>query len=645
MVGIKLFTFVVLGLCFHRCLAIDHDNNLDPNPTEKNAVIDALAKKCKSSSLTLLFDACSNESKKFVSSCPKSCQKYFAACNKLTTSCQTAAHEAFITLSSTNYNNIFAACAQDIVPGWFSMGEERPEYLKQPLVQAAFAKIAAASPEKKCLHYEEGGFTKWLSYGEVNSRANTLAGQLSALGVEPGVVVGLMLDRSFELVVSMLAVFKAGGCYLPCDPTYPDDLLKTSLEDGKAMVLLTQKAHFERASTLVGNDVRVLDVKKLSQDNGGQKTYATAPLKPPSPEDPAYLIFTSGSTGRPKGVLIPHRALRDHLEGSAEYYNMTSDDVGLFAITINFDPHLMQVFVPLIVGAGLVIAREGHMDAAYITSVIKKQGVTHYVLTPSLALVQFAADARECTTLRCAMVGGEPLPREVITLFAKRMPWCKVYNVYGPTETSVTATEIYAPLSTDVITIGRPVYNLQSFIVDAALRPVPVGVPGELLLSGPRLALGYVRRPDSTKKKFIPNPFFDLIRDKVAPELLPYSRKAYRTGDLVRWRSDGNIQFLRRLDRQVKINGTRVELGDVEAAMKSAAGVTQAVAAMVADPSHQKRLVGYVVPETINHASVIAHCRSLLVPGTAPSVVISLKNFPLLPNGKIDVKSLPAPDW
>jgi acyl carrier protein len=177
------------------------------------------------------------------------------------------------------------------------------------------------------------------------------------------------------------------------------------------------------------------------------------------------------------------------------------------------------------------------------------------------------------------------------------------------------------------------------------MRSVPVGVPGELVLSGPRLALGYAGRPDLTEEKFIPNPCFDLVRDRVAPELLPFCAKAYRTGDLVRWRSDGTIDFLGRIDRQVKITGVRIELGEVEGALESAAGVTQAVAAAVADVSGQKRLVGYVTPGDVDPASVIAHCRSVLVPAMVPSVVLALESFPLLPGGKVDIKSLPAPDW
>ena len=226
-----------------------------------------------------------------------------------------------------------------------------------------------------------------------------------------------------------------------------------------------------------------------------------------------------------------------------------------------------------------------------------------------------------------------------------QIPLCRVYNVYGPTEATITATEVYLPQNTEVVTIGRPVSNMHAYIVDLQLRPVPIGVPGELLLSGPRLALGYVGRPDLTAAKFIPNPCFAMVADLVDPLLAPYYEKAYCTGDLARWRSDCSIDFLGRVDRQVKILGVRVELGEVEAALTSASGVMQGVAAAVMDPSGQKRLVGYVIPGGVDPSSVLAHCRSLLVPSMVPSVVMALEAFPLLPNAKLDTKALPLPDW
>ena len=220
-----------------------------------------------------------------------------------------------------------------------------------------------------------------------------------------------------------------------------------------------------------------------------------------------------------------------------------------------------------------------------------------------------------------------------------------MYNVYGPTEATITATELPCPPTIDFISIGRPVHNMHAYVVDGQLRPVPVGVNGELLLSGPRLAIGYTGRPDLTAEKFIPNPCLGLVAQHMLPSMAPYYERAYRTGDLVRWRPDGTLDFLGRIDRQVKVNGVRIELGEVEAALGSAPGVAQAVASAVADDSGAKRLVGYVTPTSAEAADILAHCRTLLVPAMVPSVVVALDAFPLLPGGKVDIKALPLPDW
>ena len=215
----------------------------------------------------------------------------------------------------------------------------------------------------------------------------------------------------------------------------------------------------------------------------------------------------------------------------------------------------------------------------------------------------------------------------------------------GPTEATVLATNLECMPNLEFMTIGSPEFNMHAYVVDSSLRAVPMGVPGELLLSGPRLALGYAGRPDLTAEAFVPNPCSELIVDKVHPTLVQYYKKAYRTGDLVRWRADGSLDYMGRIDRQVKITGVRIELGEVEAALQGGKGVSQAVATAVPDLQGQKRLVGYVTPGDVNPGDVLTHCRSVLVPAMVPSVIVALDMFPLLPNGKVDVKSLPAPDW
>ena len=224
-------------------------------------------------------------------------------------------------------------------------------------------------------------------------------------------------------------------------------------------------------------------------------------------------------------------------------------------------------------------------------------------------------------------------------------PECRVINAYGPTEATAVTVHHLSRKGFQFVVIGRPDTNVHAYVVDSQLRPVPVGVPGELLLSGPRLALGYIGQPELTDEKFIPNPCSDLISKRVNSSLAPYYEKAYRTGDLVRWRGDGTIEFLGRIDRQVKITGVRIELGEVESAIENMPEVGQAIAAAVPNPEGQKRLVGYVTPETVDPAAVIAHCRARLIAAMVPSMVVPLGTFPLMPNGKVDVRALPAPDW
>jgi len=340
------------------------------------------------------------------------------------------------------------------------------------------------------------------------------------------------------------------------------------------------------------------------------------------------------------------------------------------------------MFPPLTVGASLVLAEsKGHLDPSYIVNLLVQHNVNEFIFSvPTLVrlyslfsftkplpvcrcfkfahqLLIFILQAREYVNelrrsghtpynlMKSWSVGGENVPAELFRDMQEVFPQACIMNVYGPTEVTAVTVHHPFPRGFEAVVIGKPDPNTHVYIVDSSLRPVPVGVPGELLLSGPRLALGYAGRPDLTEAAFVPNPCIDLVAGRVDPVLAPYYQKAYRTGDLVRWRNDGTIDFLGRIDRQVKITGVRIELGEVEGALESTPGVSQSVATALTDPSGQKRLVGYVTPSSAEPAAVIAHCRTLLLPAMVPSVVVPLDEFPLLPNGKVDVRSLPAPDW
>ena len=243
-------------------------------------------------------------------------------------------------------------------------------------------------------------------------------------------------------------------------------------------------------------------------------------------------------------------------------------------------------------------------------------------------------------------VGGENFPMTLVREMQSVFPNLRgPTNCYGPTEATVIATQYHFPRDFDMVVIGRPDPNMHAYVVDSSLRPLPLGVPGELLLSGPRLALGYRGRPDLTAKSFVDNPCLGLVEGRVHASLSDFYRKAYRTGDLVRWRNDGTLEFLGRIDRQVKITGVRIELGEVESALESFAGVAQAVACVLADPSGEKRLVGYICPSGLDVQSVLSHCRSLLMTTMVPSAIVALDTLPLQPNGKVDVRALPQPEW
>ena len=359
-------------------------------------------------------------------------------------------------------------------------------------------------------------------------------------------------------------------------------------------------------------------------------------------------------------------------------------DVVIFNNTVNFDAHVIQVLPPLSTGASIVIVKpKGHLDAGHIVDLVLEHTVTSFVVTvPTLAreyMAEFKSrNLPQYKPMRAWALGGDAMPAELVhqmqevSCNTSIKCWLSVFtnlsqqletfslsfllslqffpnlisiNCYGPTEVTVVTVEHLVPKGFETVVIGRPDANVLAVVVDSALQPLPVGVPGELLLSGPRLAMGYVGRPDLTEEKFIPNPCLDLVAGKLHPALAPYYKKAYRTGDLVRWRSDGTMDFLGRIDRQVKITGVRIELGEVESALEGAPGVEQAQATALPDPQGQKRLVGYVTPASADPMLVLAHCRAQLVPAMVPSVVVALESFPLLPNGKVDTKGLPAPEW
>lgn len=444
-----------------------------------------------------------------------------------------------------------------------------------------------------------------VTYAELEVLSTKAARRLRAVGVGVESVVGVRLERGVEMVVALLGILKAGGAYLPLDPGYPADRLRFMAEDAGAHVIVTPGM--------------LTDL-----DESGEPLDVVV-----RPENAAYVIYTSGSTGRPKGVVVEHRGIVNRLRWMRSEYDLGPADRVLQKTPFGFDVSVWEFFWTLSTGATLVMAQPGgHRDPDYLVEVMVEQGITTAHFVPSMLRV-FLAEPLPPLPLRRVLCSGEALPDELVTRFAEFVG-CELHNLYGPTEASVDVTAIECRPG-EPVTLGRAIANTRVHVVDDDLREVPVGVPGELVLAGVQLARGYLNRPALTAERFVPNPF------AVTP-----GERLYRTGDLARRLPDGRVAYLGRIDHQVKINGNRVELGEVEAAVAGHPDVHAAAAAV-----HDGRLVGYLVPRTGRAPTaedLRAHLARTLPEPMLPSIWLSLDALPLTTNGKTDRAALPAPD-
>ncbi|MFE2723395.1 amino acid adenylation domain-containing protein [Kitasatospora sp. NPDC059327] len=494
---------------------------------------------------------------------------------------------------------------------WNATGRDYPTGTLPLLFEAQ----AARTPNAAAVRFEGADLT----YRELDVRANLLAHHLRTLGVGPESVVGVCLHRGADLVVALLAVLKAGGAYLPLDPDYPADRLAFMLADSGARAVVTDPGLTPLVS---GHTPHLVDI--TAELPGG---WSHDPVFAAAPEHPAYLIYTSGSTGRPKGVLVEHRAIVNRLHWMQEAYGLDATDRVLQKTPYSFDVSVWEFFWPLITGATLVMARPGgHRDPAYLADLIDDEAITTLHFVPSMLRAFLAEPLRPLPSVRRMVCSGEALPGDLVTAVHERIG-CELHNLYGPTEAAVDVTAVRCEPGRPV-TIGRPIANTRAYVLDAALRPLPIGVPGELLLGGVQLARGYLGRPGLTADRFVPDPF------AAAP-----GGRLYRTGDLARYRADGEIEYLGRLDHQVKIRGQRVELGEIEAVLAQAPGVTAAAVAV-----HDEQLVGYLVPAAADVEAAREHLRGRLPEHMRPVHWTTLETLPLTPSGKTDRKALPAPD-
>ncbi len=469
-----------------------------------------------------------------------------------------------------------------------------------------------------------------LSYAELERRATQLAAALQAQGVQVDDRIGVLMERSVQLVVALLAILKAGAAYVPLDPSYPAERLQHMLADAAPRLLIVD------APLAVAPDALPVLVLDADWQPDPQLDWRKPPLHPLSA---AYMIYTSGSTGQPKGVINTHQAIVNRLLWMQQAYQLDASDVVVQKTPYSFDVSVWEFFWPLISGAQLVLLRPGgHLDRRYLAEVIQAHKVTTMHFVPSmLSLFLEEPQAAQCTSLRQVFCSGEALSVEVSQRFAQTLP-AALHNLYGPTEAAVDVSAWHCqPSAERSVPIGYPIANTQLYILDPQLRPVPVGVAGELLIGGVNLARGYHGRPDLTAERFIPHPYSS------AP-----GARLYRTGDLARWRADGAIEYLGRNDFQIKVRGIRVELGEIEHQLSQHPAVQQAVVhPWRPSQTAAAQLVAYVVAQPSSappaEAELRAWLRARLPEAMVPTHWVPLAQLPLSSNGKLNRKALPAP--
>ncbi|WP_175671510.1 non-ribosomal peptide synthetase/type I polyketide synthase [Burkholderia ambifaria] len=472
-----------------------------------------------------------------------------------------------------------------------------------------------------------------LTYAELNLRANRLAHRLIELGVAPDALVGVAMERSLDMIVALLAILKAGGAYVPVDPEYPAERVRFMIDNAQLRWLLTQQHLLD---ALPDTDARLIVVDRDTLD------LDAAPASNPAPalsgDNLAYMIYTSGSTGRPKGALNTHRAITNRILWMQHAYTLGADDAVLQKTPFSFDVSVWEFFWPLITGARLVFARPGgQRETDYLVELIERERITTVHFVPSMlrAFLDHPDLDAHCTSLRRVVCSGEALPFDLQQRCLARLD-VRLFNLYGPTEAAVdvTAWECRRDDPHRIVPIGRPIANTRLYIVDAQLQPVPVGVAGELLIGGTPVGRGYHGEPELSAEKFIADPF----------SADPHAR-LYRTGDLARYWPDGNIEFLGRIDHQIKLRGLRIEPGEIEAALASHPLVEAAVVAL-RGTDDGARLVAWLRsshPEAELIAAVRGHLRQRLPDYMVPSAFVVVPAFAQLPNGKLDRARLPEP--
>lgn len=500
------------------------------------------------------------------------------------------------------------------------------EYPRDMGVHQLFEEQVTKTPDRVAVEFEEQSLT----YRLLNERANQLAHFLRRSGVQPGDLIGVYMERSIEMIVALLGAWKAGAAYVPLDPTFPRERLAFVFEDAAVLLLLTQA---QLQPDLPASDTKILcldrDWSLMARESTDNPNLA------PDPSSAAYTIYTSGSTGRPKGVVVSHQNVVNLLHSMAKKPGLTGTDTLLAVTTISFDIAGLEIFLPLCVGARLVVAsRLAASDGSQILNLLTRSAATVMQATPITYRLLLDAGWKGTPSFK-ALCGGEALPREL----ADKILACQVplWNMYGPTETTIWSATSEVTPGEGQVTIGPPIDNTQFYVLDAHGELVPIGVPGELYIGGEGVARGYYKRPELTAERFLSNPF----RKEAGGRM-------YRTGDLVRRLASGEFEFQGRMDGQIKLRGFRIELGEIESALTQHPAIKQAVVVVREDVPGEKRLVAYLLVNT-GGIPAAGELRSFLLPKLPdymiPTGFVSLPSFPLTPNGKVDTKALPAPSW
>ncbi|MEH1968906.1 amino acid adenylation domain-containing protein [Nostoc sp.] len=499
----------------------------------------------------------------------------------------------------------------------------------QQCIHQLFEAQVEKTPNAVAVVFEE----EQLTYRELNSKANQLGHYLRSLGVKPEVLVGICVERSLEMVIGLLAILKAGGAYVPLDPNYPAERLAYMLEDSQPGVLLTQQYLVESLPAHKAKVICIDNCELIADENTENPTCNI------TVDNLAYVMYTSGSTGKPKGAMNTHRGIWNRLLWMQDAYQLTSADSILQKTPFSFDVSVWEFFWPLLTGARLVVAQpEGHRDTNYLVNLITEQQITTLHFVPSMLQVFLEAESLEkCQSLVRVIASGEALPAQLQKRFFNRLD-AQLHNLYGPTEAAIDVTFWRCKDSVTnqkTVPIGRPIANIQIYLLDKYLNPVAVGVTGEVYLSGVGIGRGYLNRPDLTAEKFIPNPFST------------EATRLYKTGDLARYLPNGEIEYIGRIDNQVKLRGFRIELGEIEILITQYPAVRETVVVVCEDSGDSKRLVAYLVPQkeqTLTIPELRGFLESKLPSYMVPASFVILEVLPLTPNGKVDRKFLPVPD-